>query len=136
MNNQHTTLWKSLYVFLKAGLQNDTWPPGSALPSSRDLAASRGISRSTVVAVYDQLQAEGLLESRRGSGTFAAHTKPVKPIQPPGTEARTSSVGFGRLDPDCIDFRSGLPDLQVFPMVRWHQAQRLAEDRFGPSLLC
>ncbi|MGC1219338.1 MAG: winged helix-turn-helix domain-containing protein, partial [Phormidesmis sp.] len=39
------------------------------LPSSRQLAQSLGISRTTVTASYDQLISEGYLETRHGAGT-------------------------------------------------------------------
>ncbi|MCT2995715.1 GntR family transcriptional regulator, partial [Propionibacterium freudenreichii] len=42
------------------------------LPSTRALAASLSVARGTVVAAYDQLQAEGYLTSRPGSGTRVA----------------------------------------------------------------
>jgi DNA-binding transcriptional MocR family regulator len=45
---------------------------GERLPAERDLAARLAVSRSTVVAAYDQLRSEGLLESRQGSGTRIA----------------------------------------------------------------
>ncbi|NEA06393.1 winged helix-turn-helix transcriptional regulator, partial [Streptomyces sp. SID10116] len=43
--------------------------PGSTLPSQRELAGVLGVSRSTVTAAYSLLEAEGWLESRRGSGS-------------------------------------------------------------------
>jgi len=49
---------------------------GNRLPSSRDLAFELGVSRTTVVAAYDQLQSEGYLEQRRGSGAFVADIVP------------------------------------------------------------
>lgn len=49
---------------------------GARLPSSRDLASELGMSRTTVVAAYDQLQSEGYLEQRRGSGAFVADIVP------------------------------------------------------------
>ena len=45
---------------------------GRRLPAERALAATLGLSRSTVVAAYDQLRSEGWLESRQGSGTFVS----------------------------------------------------------------
>lgn len=45
---------------------------GDALPSSRALAARLELSRGTVVAAYDQLQAEGYLVAASGSGTRVA----------------------------------------------------------------
>lgn len=46
--------------------------PGSALPSSRDLARALSLSRSTVTATYDQLIDAGFLEARPRRGMFVA----------------------------------------------------------------
>jgi len=43
---------------------------GDRLPSSRKLASRLGIGRITVIQAYEQLQAEGFIETYRGSGTF------------------------------------------------------------------
>ena len=44
------------------------------LPSERELATRLAVSRSTVVAAYDALRTEGVLESRQGSGTRVCST--------------------------------------------------------------
>ena len=44
-------------------------PAGSVLPSQRELALVLGLSRSTVTSAYGLLEAEGWLESVRGSGS-------------------------------------------------------------------
>jgi DNA-binding transcriptional MocR family regulator len=44
-------------------------PAGARLPAERGLAEALAVSRSTVVAAYDDLRGRGLVESRRGSGT-------------------------------------------------------------------
>ena len=44
--------------------------PGARLPSVRDCARSHGVSPSTVVAAYDRLQAQGLIEARRQRGFY------------------------------------------------------------------
>lgn len=44
-------------------------PPGTRLPAERALAAELGVNRSTVVAAYAELHADGLVERRQGSGT-------------------------------------------------------------------
>ena len=46
--------------------------PGTRLPSTRGLASSLGVSRSTVVEAFDQLAAEGFLDRRPGSGTYVS----------------------------------------------------------------
>lgn len=45
---------------------------GTRLPSTRVLARLLGISRNTVLAVYDDLAAEGLIEGRRGAATVVS----------------------------------------------------------------
>lgn len=47
-------------------------PPGGKAPGSRSLAAKLGVSRNTVLIVYQQLTSEGYLTSRERSGLFVA----------------------------------------------------------------
>jgi DNA-binding transcriptional MocR family regulator len=46
--------------------------PGQRLPATRDLARQLGVNRNTVVSAYDELAAEGWVESHTGRGTFVA----------------------------------------------------------------
>ncbi len=48
--------------------------PGERLPSIRGLAATLGVSPSTVVEAYDRLVAQGAIRSRPGSGFFVSGT--------------------------------------------------------------
>lgn len=45
---------------------------GQRLPTERELASSLGVSRNTVSLAYRQLEAEGLINSRQGRGTFVS----------------------------------------------------------------
>jgi GntR family transcriptional regulator/MocR family aminotransferase len=45
---------------------------GTRLPSTRSLARSLGVSRNTVLAAYDELNARGLVRSRRGAGIYVS----------------------------------------------------------------
>jgi GntR family transcriptional regulator / MocR family aminotransferase len=65
--------------------------PGSALPSSRELANRIGLSRNTVTAVYQHLTDEGFIQARERSGVYVAKS-PVQaarsePSAVPGTNA-------------------------------------------------
>jgi DNA-binding transcriptional MocR family regulator len=51
-------------------------PPGARLPSVREAARRHGLSPSTVVAAYDQLQARGLVEAQRQRGFFVREPRP------------------------------------------------------------
>ncbi|MFM7568685.1 MAG: GntR family transcriptional regulator, partial [Betaproteobacteria bacterium] len=58
--------------YLKAGLAEQRWPPGSRLPSEAELVAQFGISRMTAGRALKELQAEGLIDRVQGLGSFAA----------------------------------------------------------------
>ena len=60
-----------------AAIERGDLAPGERLPAERTLARSLAVSRSTVVAAYDHLRAEGWLESRQGSGTRVRWTTPL-----------------------------------------------------------
>jgi DNA-binding transcriptional MocR family regulator len=59
---------------IRAKVVGRTLSPGDRLPSIRGLAATMGVSPSTVVEAYDRLAAEGLIRARRGSGFYVSPT--------------------------------------------------------------
>lgn len=54
--------------------------PGQRLPSTRDLSRRFGIHSNTASAAYRQLEDEGWVEMRHGSGVFVRATKPDGPL--------------------------------------------------------
>ncbi len=50
--------------------------PGDRLPSHRDLAEQAVIAPLTVKKAYDELERDGLIETRRGRGTFVREHLP------------------------------------------------------------
>jgi len=56
--------------------------PGERLPSTRDLARRFGIHANTASAAYRELEREGWLEFRHGSGVFVRATRPSAPLSP------------------------------------------------------
>lgn len=61
---------------LSARINDGRFEPGQRLPGLRELAETVGVNANTVRSVYQRLEHEGLIESRQGSGTFAAATLP------------------------------------------------------------
>ena len=67
-------LGKQLAQALRAAIRKGDLGGGDALPSTRALATALGVSRGTVVEAFEQLIAEGFLESRRGASTRVTRT--------------------------------------------------------------
>ncbi len=56
--------------------------PGQRLPSTRELARRFAIHANTASAAYKQLEEEGWLEFRHGSGVYVRATRPAAPLSP------------------------------------------------------
>ncbi|HEX5980219.1 MAG TPA: PLP-dependent aminotransferase family protein [Thermoleophilaceae bacterium] len=91
--------------------------PGAALPSSRALARELGVSRGVVVEAYAQLAAEGYLVARQGAPTR------VSEAASPGPGATPAAAGER---PPRYDFRTGRPDVSLFPRTAWLASLRRA----------
>lgn len=69
-HNTPLPLYKQLAAYLRQRIELGELEPGTKLPSIRHMARSQGINRITVETAYAELEADGLVTSRRGSGTF------------------------------------------------------------------
>jgi GntR family transcriptional regulator / MocR family aminotransferase len=64
------TVFRQIYQQLRSAILSGALRPATKLPSTRELAAQLGVSRSAVVAAFEQLLAEGYTIGRKGAGTF------------------------------------------------------------------
>ncbi len=55
--------------------------PGEKLPSARDLAGTLSVNPNTIVHAYGELEAQGIIEVRRGLGTFVREDAPVETMR-------------------------------------------------------
>ena len=72
-------LYLQIYNSLREKILTGRILPGSRLPSSRQLAQQIGVARITVTEAYAQLQAEGYIIGRKGSGTYVTDSLPLPP---------------------------------------------------------
>ncbi|ALG12084.1 PLP-dependent aminotransferase family protein [Kibdelosporangium phytohabitans] len=100
---------------VRAAIRGRRLGAGERLPSSRRLADLLGVSRGTVVDVYEQLLAEGYVESTVGSGTRVAAVPAVEP-------ARQTFGSASPSRPVEVDFEYGIPDLGSVPLADWSWA--------------
>jgi DNA-binding transcriptional MocR family regulator len=89
-------------------------PPGTRLPAERALGAVLSVSRGTVVAAYDLLRTEGLLDSRQGSGTWVRReaARPVSLLNGEPDDGG-AAVAARRLSARLFDRPAGVVDLAV-----------------------
>ncbi len=104
---------------LRAAIRDRRLGAGERLPSTRRLAELLGVSRGTVVDAYEQLLAEGWVESAVGSGTRVAAMPAGGPTRP-RTGAVLASPSSSR--PAVADFEYGIPDLGSVPLRAWSWA--------------
>ena len=70
MKSSTQSLTEQLSARISERIRNRLLAPGARLPSVRQCAQQNGVSPSTVVAAYDQLLAQGLVEARKNRGFF------------------------------------------------------------------
>lgn len=69
--NQPKAAYERVKQFLKSGLAEGKWPPGTLMPSEAALVEQFGVSRMTVNRAVRELRSEGLVDRVQGVGTFA-----------------------------------------------------------------
>lgn len=155
-SHQRAGLSGALYDELWARIADGTYAVGSPLPSTRALAAERGLSRATVSLVYEQLAADGFIETRPGAASRvaagAAAPGPVRrstrAAEAPATTGRwtgrlsawatrVDSMALQDIAPSAngeIDFVYGPLAGRDFPTLTWLKALRAVERQRAPRL--
>ncbi|WP_120511768.1 PLP-dependent aminotransferase family protein [Photobacterium salinisoli] len=108
-----------LFHAIRDKIVANLWPMGGRLPSTRKLAEELSLSRNTVTAAYEQLVAEGYIESRLGSGFYICVDLPdhYLPTQSSRDDSRPPAIAQA-LDLNA-PFAPGVPDLAAFPAAKW-----------------
>ena len=151
-------LHEQLYRQIRDELKSGRFSEGSSrLPSSRALAADRGISRSTVRLALSRLHAEGYVRSKPGSGTFVANLLPeifltasqpksYQPVQRPvhmsdrviaipderaGNQFDLGATGAGA----GVSLVPSIPAVDEFPIAVWERLRTQVLAKKGVNLL-
>ncbi len=131
-------LHRQIYDQWRKGILTGRFRRAERVPSTRELCTALSVSRSTVTQAYDQLIAEGYLESSKGSGTFVCRELPDDLSLPSHKHApraeevpaiRLSRYGAGLNEdffyppapPGMIRFTQWRPDLELFPIAIWRK---------------
>lgn len=118
---------------VRQSLRSGQLKAGDVLPSTRQVAAQWGVHRHTVMAAYEELVAEGWLESHPGQG-YRVATDWVE-AQSPAPREEQFGWGFAEELPATAEltrpqakyrFPSGQPDLRIFPHEEYYGQVRQA----------
>ena len=77
--DQHAAkpLFDQLRTQIIDGIRDGKLPPGTRLPTVRELAAQMSLAVNTVARAYRELESAGILETRGRFGTFVARIDPA-----------------------------------------------------------
>ncbi len=147
-------LYQQIKTFLRQGILSGSLAPDTRLPASRQLARDLGINRITVENAYAELEAEGLVFSRVGSGTYVLPPNdfPPLPKDSAGTpwplwqqsmEIRSGNSRDIAPDemlnaaghPHPISFASGNSDSRLFPAEDFRKVLQAVMRRDGIAAL-
>jgi GntR family transcriptional regulator/MocR family aminotransferase len=125
-----TPLAVQISAQLQAAVTGGALHAGDRLPSSRDLAATLGVSRTVVTNAYARLFAEGWLEGRHGSGTYVAAVASRQPLQHPERELVPPHPALprpgGPAQPELTDLQPGISWEAGIEPAAWRRAWRQA----------
>lgn len=149
-----TPLYRQIEKFLREGILSGKLAPDTRLPATRELARDLGVSRITVGNAYAELEADGLIYSQVGSGTYVLPPWQIQPA--PGAEAigpwplwqqdlrRRGDTSKRDLilkllnesqHPDPISFAGGVSDPQRFPVDEFRKVIQNVMRRDGITAL-
>src|SRR5271156_3305916 len=134
-----TPMYGQLYEWFRRAILDGQLRPGQRVPSTRGLAAELKVSRIPVSSAYEQLQAEGYLETFVGAGTCVVRSIPVDALKPTFGKIQaaarqvskskaprivSSRVALMRVPEQTwsnklVAFRVSLPALEHFPTGVW-----------------
>ncbi len=125
MPEYRVPLWRSMVSALKREIAEGVFPPGSRLPSIRELAKAHACSKNTAVSALERLVEEGLLEPKRGSGYFVLPAPPVRSTED-DTGALERAIDTVWLMRQQLQYSpEQLRPSDGFPPVEWLREHRL-----------
>lgn len=116
-------LYRRLAAAVGAAIGDGRLALGVRLPSERSLAAELGVSRKTVIAAYELLGSEGLLEARRGAGHYARRPRDLRPAPFPvgaATAGPVLDLAFAAPMDAPPELADALRELDARDLLDWH----------------
>ncbi|TXR63158.1 PLP-dependent aminotransferase family protein [Bacillus sp. AY18-3] len=124
--NSKRALYVQLYEYIKKEIKDGTIPALTKLPAKRKLASYLQVSKNTVEAAYEQLLAEGYIESASRKGYFVCKVEQMIYVE--GSEEKVEEVPF-REENYTFDFTQTGVDTNTFPFTTY---RKLINDVWQP----
>ncbi len=129
------TRYRALAETLATALHEGRYPPGTQLPSVRQLCADHGASLATVTHALHELEDAGLIEARPRRGHYARGTaRQPAPAAGPALELegrRKRLVELATTHADCLSLSHLALPATLLPLaaLQRHATRAMAEDR-------
>lgn len=153
-HESETPLYQQIYTYLRQNILTGSLAPETRLPASRQFAQDLGVNRITIESAYSELESDGLIFSRVGSGTYVMKQNPLPnlPKADPdlpwpiwqqdiqemnaknvrvSPEAMLKTAGH----PHPISFAGGVGDSYLFPLEDFSRVIRNIIHRDGMASL-
>jgi GntR family transcriptional regulator / MocR family aminotransferase len=147
-------LYQQIKTYLRKGILSGSLAADTRLPASRQLAQDLGVNRITVENAYAELETEGLILSKLGSGTYVLSPDPLLAFPKSNAEAAwplwqqnlldhdqatrnelsNTKLGGAR-HPQSISFASGIGDANMFPAEEFRKVLQTVMRRDGIAAL-
>ena len=147
-------LYQQIKTYLRQGILSGSLAPETRLPACRQLARDLGVNRITVENAYSELEADGLVFARVGSGTYVLPPNPLPPVVKSSPDApwplwqqslqaRNIVTKTGLADemlkaaghPHPISFANGISDSRRFPAEEFRKVLQAVMRRDGADAL-
>lgn len=135
-----TPLYQQIGAYLRNAILSGKLTADTRLPAYRQLANDLGVNRATIENAYSLLEAEGLVFSRMGSGTYVLPQPLIPKISKNNTDSslplwqqnfrfQESNTNLDSIDemlqnaghPNPISFASGISDTRQFPLEEFRK---------------
>src|SRR5579862_6098770 len=145
-------LYRQVYDWFQGAIVEGRLRPGQWIPSTRRLAAELQVSRVPILTAFEQLHAEGYLESSVVAGSLIKTTMPEQAV--PFSVRKPAGAGLGgprrisRLAEEALStpdelrppttlgaFRVSLPAFDAFPANIWASLLARHARRPAPELM-
>jgi DNA-binding transcriptional MocR family regulator len=117
--------YEQLAATLSRSIEAGTYPPGSRLPSVRQMSRDQGLSITTILQAYQVLEDRGWIEARPQSGYYVRPRPSLSAPEPAlSAPTRPERVRIDDLSlrilhdstlPDIVQFGAALPDPELLP---------------------